>query len=218
LILVLFSLGFLFRAVRFCDYRFLVLACLFGVFLVFTHSWTMYQYVAGLVLLVGYYWVKKSRVTAQFIGGYLAVVALFEVVKILFFSGSGEPSATTSIINGLIGLADFWSESIFSFRYLYGGFMSNNVLLLLVVLGVYVLGGDELPERYLAILLVLSSLVFFFSDETNKSRLLYNLPLGLFASLCMSHKYERGGLALLVFIVMNSLFYLLISIGNVVWV
>jgi len=218
--LVLVSLGLLFRAIRVNDVRVLALASLFGCLLVFTHPWTLDQYLAGLVPLIGYLWYRKEQGylnTGVYMGGYLLQIGLAEVAKTVVLRSVGGATATVTATSGLIGLGEFWFSSIFSFRYLYGGFMSNVVLLGLAAVGVYFLCGRRLPERYLYVLVLLSSLVFFFSDETNKSRLLYNVPLGLFGSVALDAFLEKRGVSFMVFFVAFSLFYLFLSVGNVVW-
>ena len=51
--LCMVAFGLLFRAIRVNDIRALASASLFGCFLVFTHPWTLDQYLAGLVPLRG---------------------------------------------------------------------------------------------------------------------------------------------------------------------
>ncbi len=221
LCLALFSLGLLFKAIREMSVRVLCFASLWGCLLVLTHPWTLDQYLAGLVPLIGYLWYRKEpgyldRVV--YLGGYLLPIGFAEIVKTVVLRSSGGATATVTAARGLIGLGDFWFNSIFSFRYLYGGFMSNVVLLGLAVVGVYLLCGCRLPVRYLYMLIFLSSVVFFFSDETNKSRLLFNLPLGLFGSVALYTFFEKRDFSLIVFFVASSLFYLFLSIGNLVWV
>lgn len=58
--------------------------------------------------------------------------------------------------------------------------------------------------------------MFFYFGETNKSRLLYNIPLGLFGSLAVNHICEERDLSYAFFFLSNALFYLLISIGNII--
>ena len=60
--------------------------------------------------------------------------------------------------------------------------MSSLVLLGLAVVGVYFLERRDVPEVYFRVLMLATSLLFIVGDETIKSRLLYNVPIGLFAA------------------------------------
>ena len=217
LCLILLSLGLLLRAVREADDRYLALACILGVLLVFTHPWTMDQYLAGLPLLAAYLWLRESQRDAVALGKYLLVVAFFEVVKTFMLQSVGGAAATSTAVSGLTGLSGFWFSSIFSFRYLYGGFMSNALPFVYAIMGIFRLDRTTHPGRYLYVFMVLTSLVFLLSGETTKSRLLYNVPVYLFASLGLSHLQRRQGTPLLVFTAANSLFYLFLTISNVTW-
>jgi hypothetical protein len=61
--------------------------------------------------------------------------------------------------------------------------MSNLLLLGLALLGLYYLSYRELADEYFRWFIFLTSLVFILSTVDNKSRLLYNIPFGLYASM-----------------------------------
>ncbi|MFH2109958.1 MAG: hypothetical protein ABIJ47_01725 [Candidatus Bathyarchaeota archaeon] len=218
--IVLFSLGLLFRAIREENLRILGLASLVGSLLVYTHPWTMDQYLVGLVPIIGlvlYRRGPKYENRAFYLGGYLGVVGLAEVVKIVALGGGGGVAVTSTAVSGLVDFGDIWSSLFFCFPYIYGGFISNLVLLGLATIGLYILKVDDVPGRWLWFLVILSSLVYFVSFETNKSRILYNIPFGFFGALAMFWVYERRGLSSTVFTVVYSLFYFLVSISSLVW-
>ena len=95
----------------------------------------------------------------------------------------------------LIDMANFWENNVFIFRLKYGGLFSNTIMLCLATLGVYILKKKEYFHDFLYSLLLTSSFFYFISYEEIISRLLYNLPLGVFAAiglLSMSKKQIRN--------------------------
>jgi hypothetical protein len=220
LCIVLFSLGLLFRAVSEGSLRLLGLASLTGSLLVFTHPWTMDQYLAGLLLFLGIALYRKGPQyvnIARYIGGYLGVVGLAEAVKIVVLGSYGGAAVTSTAVSGLVNFDEIWSSLFFCFPFIYGGFISNIILLVLATVGLYLLKLDDVPKRYLWVLVLLSSLVYFISFETNKSRILYNIPFGFFGSMALYFVYERRDFSSTIFIVIYSLFYFLVSVGSLVW-
>lgn len=61
--------------------------------------------------------------------------------------------------------------------------MSGIVLLGLAVVGVYLLRRKAVVEAYLTAFMAATSLLFLVGDEAIKSRLLYNVPVGLFSAI-----------------------------------
>ncbi|MDP6457764.1 MAG: hypothetical protein QGF78_00295 [Candidatus Bathyarchaeota archaeon] len=223
--MVLFSLGLLFRALR-CGGRLsLVLSCLVGALLVFTHPWSFDQYFVAAVLAAGFVWFdvgwERFFSDSWMVVVYLVSLGFSEVLKMLVVPGGGGVSAVSTAIGGVSGLSSFWVDSIFSFRLLYGGTISCVVLLGLSVVGVYLMKGGGFAGRFFMVLPAVSSLLFLIGDEVIKTRLIYNLPLGLYAALGF-HLFFRGkridgylaGLA--TFIVLAILVYSFRSLANLV--
>ena len=117
---------------------------------------------------------------------FLGSLGLAEGLKVLVLRGAGGVSASSSVVRRVSGLSEFWFDSIFGFRLLYGGLMSMVVLVGLAVFGVYVWGRRGVPGVVFTVFMAVSSLVFLVGDETVKSRLLYNVPVGLFAAVGFS--------------------------------
>jgi hypothetical protein len=195
--IVFFSLGFLFRALRLGCHRSLAVASLFGGLLVFTHPWTFDQYAAAIVVLTGVTFLVESRSGGDFRDSrilvyYVACLGLAELIKVFFVHGVGGVSASSAAVGGISGLSEFWFISIFSFRRLYGGTLSVVVLLVLSVIGVYLLDLREFPGVFSMVFLALSSSVFVLGDDVIKSRLLYNVPIGLFAAFGFMRVLNRA--------------------------
>jgi len=218
--IVFFSLGLLFRAMRMGDPGLLGAASLAGGLLVYTHPWTMDQLLAGLVPVIVLILYRKDPQyveRALYLGGYLGVVGVAEVVKILFLGGGGGVAAASTAVSGFLDLSEIWSSLFFCFPYIYSGFISNLVFLVLATIGVYMLKVDDVSGRWLWFMVSLSSVVYFVSFETIKSRILYNIPFGFFGALGVFWVCERRGFSSTVFMVTYSLFYFLVSIGSLVW-
>ena len=186
--LINFSLFFLFRSLRINKKWDLTLACTFSSLLLFTHPWTFDQYYAPAILVAAimgleYYKTGKNRSDLKKIATYIVFLGLTEVIKGQILQGFGGLSATTTAMNLMSTLSDFWYHTIFTFRLLYGGFMSNLVILSLTMIGVYLMDHKENPNQlYLISQISISSLVFLIGDETMKSRLIFNLPLGILSA------------------------------------
>jgi len=221
--LILFSLGLLFRALR-CGSRLsLFFSCLVGGLLVFTHPWSFDQYFAAAVLAAGLvlYDVGLERFSSEFrmVVAYLVSLCFSEVLKIVVVPKGSGISAVSTAIGMISGLSSFWSDSIFSFRLLYGGTMSSVVLLGLSVLGVYLLEGRSISNRFLLVMPVVSSFLFFVGDETIKTRLLFNLPLGMYAALGFHFLVREGRVddfrrTLIIFVVLSMGVYVFRSFTN----
>lgn len=220
LVIAFFSLGLLFKAVRLGDLRWLGVAALGGGLLVYTHPWTMDQLLAGLAPVLGLILYRKGPGYAEkaaYLGGYLGAVGVAEVTKVLLLGSWGGVAATSRVVRDLVLLEEVWSSLFLCFPYVYCGFISNLVLLVLATVGVYLLKGDDVFGRWLWFLVLLSSMVYFVSLETIKSRLLYNLPFGFFGALGLMWVCDRRGLPSAVFVVAYSLFYLYASVGSLTW-
>ena len=152
---------------------------------------------------------------------YLVFLGFSEVLKIVVFRGYGGVSAASTALSGISDLRLFWYDSIFGFRLRYGGAMSSAVLLGLSVLGAYLLGRQLFPGLYFRVLLAVTSILFLIGNEAIKSRLLFNVPFGLFAASGLVFLLEqermddyRGGLAS--FVALSMVVYLFRSLANLV--
>jgi len=225
LCLIFFSLGFLFRALRTRNGFSLSIAGLLGGLLVFTHPWTFDQYIVPIVFMGGVMWYlarrkKYSPEKAKMILYYLFLLGLAELLKSVFFGGYGGAQASSTALTQLVGLSDFWRTNIYSFRIMFGGLLSVVVLLFFAILGVYLLRPTGIPRLYFTLFLAVTSLLFLIGDRTIKSRLLYNIPDGLFAAYGFLWLIKRRDLAFkyvfTTFSVLNMAVYLFRSLANLV--
>jgi len=73
--------------------------------------------------------------------------------------------------------------------------MSSVVLLGLALLGMLLLGRKQSSRFFLYLIMVSSSLFFLVGDEMVKTRLLFNLPVGLYAAVGFCWLQRRWSVA-----------------------
>ena len=220
--LVFLSFAFFFRSLRTSRLFDLVVSCVIGFMINFTHPWTLDQYVGALVLLTIFMFIRSMNNTRlikiNFIITYLTCFISSELIKSYVFRGFGSLEATTTVTRGLVGLWEFWNTSQYSFKFLYGGTLSNVVLISLGILGICFLERKNIPELFFVCLLLPSCVLYLISNASIKGRLFFNIPIGLLAAngLCKITKLSDGyfNTALSSFVIMNSLVYVFRSLAN----
>jgi len=188
LCLISFSLGFLFRSLKKGRVLDLLTACFTGGLVVFTHPWTFDQYYVPILFASIFFVYDLIRKHSRDKSLYFAIVYILslsfsELAKSFALGGVSGVGALEAPVMGIISPSQFWYSLDLCFGLLYGGLMFNLLPFAFAILGVLLLRGKGLENRFLLFLLISSSTVFFFVDGTIKSRLLYNLPLGLFSAL-----------------------------------
>ena len=232
LCIVYFSLGLFIRALRYKCWINLLLAFIIGSLIVFTHPWTFDQYYLPAVLMgifVFYNDYKKNNnyINTKMIIFYLIILGFSELVKMTFLHGISGLSATSSLIKRISNIYNFWQDTTFSFRNIYSGLLSNNIIIFFSIIGSNLLNINVLLELYFIIFFIVSSLLFLIGDAMIKSRLLYNLPFGIFASYgfiwlkthLKMNKPKNPVILLDIFnsfIVLNMVTYLFRSLANLI--
>ncbi len=185
--IVSLSLGLLFRATRLKNVVCLLLASAIGCLMVFTHPWTFDQYYAPALIMAGLV-LYKARMSggdyknSVMIVLYLASIGLAEVLKIRIFHGLGAISASSVVVIRIPGLVELIKTNMIIFRLFYGGLMPAFILLGLALLGFYFLRWQSVPEIYFSVFMVVTSIIFLIGDMITMNRLIYNIPIGLFAA------------------------------------
>ena len=223
--LVFLSSGLLLLGLRRRSYIFALASSALGCLLLFTHPWTFDQLLSSVLLFTLYAgyegWRKRSYEQLQMLIVYVSLMGLFEFCKNFVFQGIGGLDASSTVTGNLAGLGGFWAASIFGFRYLYGGFLSNILLISLSLIGVYLLKRGVIAERFLVVYCAASSLVFLVGDNSIKARLLYNLPFALFSGIGLhwllnSPKFVGYRKYVFSSVVLSSLVYLFRCLGNLI--
>jgi len=196
LCLVFSSLGFLFRAIKGGSRVSLVLAFLFGGLVLFTHPWTFDQYFAPLILIIfivpqsldseltGYKISRNilSRVR-YIIFFFLVLLFVIELLKINVFQGYGGIAALNTLFRSLTSPQEFWYDLEYPLKERFGGLIFSIISMGLALTGILALKLRDVSEFYIWILMVATSALFLISDGVVKSRLYYNIPIGVLAAL-----------------------------------
>jgi hypothetical protein len=213
LVMALLSLALLFRASRLGDKGCLAAASVLCSLLVFTHPWTLDQYMAAALCSLAVLWVRGRGGGSD--GGYLltymGVVGLAELLAHVFSVGDSGASSVALAVEGVLAPGGVWSSTLSGFLVINGGLASNLVLILLAIVGVCVVEGERRWVVFVSALVFLSSLVFLFGDAVVKTRLLYNVPLQLYAAVGLDSVKERSSPLLFFYVVVYSLFYVFIA-------
>jgi len=223
--IIFISLGFLFRALRRVCYFNLIFASLIGVFLVFTHPWTFDQYYVVIVLMACFilYDENKSnrgynKLKIVFI--YLFSLGFSEIVKSKLFQGYGGMSASSLAIENIVSLSRFWYNTVFFFRRIYCGLEANIILFGLSLIALLFLKKSRISKVFLFSFLAVSSFPFLFVDAMIKSRLIYNIPIGLYAAYSFTWLIERKNkdikLSSYFFVLSSMIVYFFRSMANLI--
>ncbi|MFX0132593.1 MAG: hypothetical protein ACFFDN_02985 [Candidatus Hodarchaeota archaeon] len=224
--IIFLSLGLLFRALRKICYFSLFYSSLIGFLLVFTHPWTFNHYYIAIVFMAFFIWYIESKSNkghnkVKIVFLYLIFLGISEIVKSELFHGYGGMSASSLAIGNIDNLSRFWYNTVFFFRRIYCGLEANIILLGLTVTTLLFTKMKQLSEVFLIGFLAVTSLPFLFCDAMIKSRLLYNIPIGLYTAysftlLNKQIKIKKFYLFIKIFILVSMMVYLFRSIANII--
>jgi len=195
LALIFFSLGLLFSSLRRRCYRELAVAMFLGGLALFTHPWTLDQFLAPF-FVVAFYLYRGRGLDGhdddlKIVGSYLLFLGFLELLRVVVFGGTGALGAAQTVVDSILRQTYFWDGSLLAFRLYYGGVISNVVLFFLVLVGAYVGRDGCVFNRYVQFFLLLTGVIFFFVDGPHKSRLVFNLPTSFLSSYGLL--YVSGG-------------------------
>ncbi|MFX0134300.1 MAG: hypothetical protein ACFFDN_11715 [Candidatus Hodarchaeota archaeon] len=222
LVFIFSALGFLFKTLRTRQKVYFVSASGLGSLAVFTHPWTFAQYYVATALFLFYIYFREKRYSESLIVlAYLVITGLVDVLKGAI-GGLGAYGAISSTVPGLIGIWEFWGNNIFAFRQMYGGLLSNTVLLVFAVFGACLLNRRRSYQFFLTLLLLVSLIFYLVVDGGAQTKLLYNIPFSVIASLSILFLVRctafdrRKKMIVLLFTCNYMMVYLLRSLANLV--
>jgi hypothetical protein len=184
-ILASLSFAYLFRAIERGDVAVLVVSTLLGVFVSYTHHWSLLQLVGPLVLYLALLYIKpfeRREHVKKYLLFYVVAVSLNEIVKYVLSRGTGGYPSTYDFLYGSFVPFNLVNTSYMVFQRLYSGYLSNVVIISFSLIGLFHMDLKKASTKYYYLLTASSSMVFLLFDEEIKSRLLYNLPLPLLTS------------------------------------
>ena len=190
--IIFLSLATLTKALRERSRFHLVAAIALGSLFVFTHPWTFVQYMAAVggavILTLIHLRSGESTHEAKWLIIYCLVVASTDVLKLLLLRGSVEGFATLGfMVTNLTTPTTFWLELLNSSRFYIGGYLTNMPLLTLTAIGLSRARERTVPNLILWVLVGATSLVYLIGNTVIKSRLLYNIPVGILAAYGVSY-------------------------------
>jgi len=239
LTLIFFAIGFLFRDLD-RERPFPVAASFLASLVIFTHPWTFTQYYApiGIIGLILFYKYLMGERNGGFttILFFLGTTGLVNILKRILLGGMEGVGALITTAPIMLRLDNFWINNVYTFRRLYGGLLSNVLILIISAVGIYVLNNGKAYQFFLKILIAISSIYYLVNHGTLQvmrghirprnilpSRLIFNIPFGVIMALSVlyllrnSQLRKRSQLFTFVFIILSMSVYLFRSVVNLVY-
>jgi len=195
LIMIFLSCLFLLKSLRAKHPSFLNISLygILGTLALFFHSFTWSFFIVAIVLFLIWTGISKKNSSQS-----LKVLGLLSIVTITMISidfshsyyiGTND-SFTNDLINpatsfGLNEFANLQQNLFTAFTIYLGGFLTNSAVLLLVFLWAISAKYCHDSDRFLLCILFVSLIPILMSDFVVQSRIIYNLPLQIPASIIM---------------------------------
>jgi hypothetical protein len=202
------------------------------VLLLFTHPWTFSQYIMSLVLtLVISSFLFSNEIFIFNKRGKLGVYILLfifivflgstELLKINIFQSFGILDVFSGAFSSMTSYTTFWEHLFLGIKFRFGSLLLNMVSLCLIIVGILNLRFNKIQERYLIIFMAATSAIFLVMATVIKSRLFYNIPVGVLSALGLNHILNRIKnitlqKSLIYFIILNFSVYLFRGLANLV--
>ena len=154
--------------------------------LLLTHPWTWALVIVLTIAFALSMW-KTLRIKRllTLLVPLLMINLLFDVVKNYLFGswGIGTYVGVRASGSGPLQLAAFWQNLVQGLVFTYDGLLSNSVILLLAFVAMLSLRWSDIFDRLLLLWIFLASLVFPFLESYNQTRIIYDLPIPILASI-----------------------------------
>jgi len=182
----------------------------FSISALLLHPWTFIYYIIPIIYTI--ITSKKYVKNNVFKNKQLIVIFIILIIYYLTFSNNPLKSIIITILT-FKKYDNFWNESIFLYNYLYGGFLSNVFYILLSIIGILIIYNyKDFKYNFINNLNVIILFLYLISDDFIKSRLIYNYPFYLFASIGTNHiitKYHSyKNLKLLIILIFINYYFI----------
>lgn len=230
LIAMSISIAFLLKSLHSPTPKNLVLFGTLTTLTLFFHSYVWSYYVVVVVLFLAWSFVQKKRKkeslkTILILALIVSAIIVVDVTKshISGASGSFEKDLSNPLTSvGLNQFAEKWKNLNTTFIVYLGGFLTAPAVLLLVFLWTLKANYQNDSDRFYLSLLFVSLLPILFGDFIIQSRMLYNIPFQIPASVMMYRIYSnpqvKFGKPLLVAIILMQFDYALRAMANMYYV
>ena len=207
LIISFFSVYVIAKYTKVPQIRYLVILIVFLIMLRFTHLYTWIVMSPILFLFVSILVVQNRNVVIR---SKILKIAVFLVIFILpYFLGvsidmlSSETNPINSSSNfqsflntlSLKNLTNSWENLTYSVNIQNGGFTANCILLILCVGWIFYFDKFSVLSLFMTVLLLLSILPIFLGNDVIQTRMIYNIPFQIPASVTLYYilSIGRGG-------------------------
>jgi hypothetical protein len=120
-----------------------------------------------------------------------------DVLRNWLFGSAGVATEVVGVAKSRFALefvGRFWTNLNWALQKAMGGFYMNFVVLFLALIGAFLVCLRDKPvHRYLASWLLLSSVLFMLGDGTIQWRIVYDLPISIFAAFGLDYIRRRLG-------------------------
>ncbi len=206
------------------DRKELLISIMLASIAIFTHPWTFTQFYVALAFMAFIKLMKNRRLkSVDYEIMFLVITGVIDVLKEQFI-GVGSVRAASGTIGRqpfILNIFNFWGNVIFAFRLLYGGFLSNPILMTLALIGIYRLEEKYAFHKYLKNLIFVSSIAFLIANGSLQSRLIFNLPIEILVAYTLYwisklkiHKPIK--IAVFIFTLTSTLNYMFKSLANLI--
>lgn len=228
LIMIFLASVFLIKSLRdTCpDYKKISLFTIFGIMSMFFHSFSWSYFVVIVIFYLIWTFIVKKRTSqsVKIVSILILATVLMISVDLLHSNFLGTSDSFTNDLNNpgtTIGINEFvrqWDNLFNAFSIYFGGFLTNSILLILVFLWIITATYKNDSDRFLLSMFFVSLPIIFFGDFVVQSRIFYNIPLQIPASIIMykilKNKKFSFGKPLVIFIIFMQFNYALRSMAN----
>lgn len=202
LIGVYFFSGLLMRSIkeRSWPWVFLTASTLVSVLFAHNYTWVIVIGVLGAyALLLGVLGMRGKNVwwKIKIVGAIIGLNVIADIVRNLLLGSVGVAGEAVGVAKSRFALefiGQFWSRLNWTINDAMGGFYMNFVVLFLAFIGAFLVCLRDKPvHRYLASWLVLSSVLFILGNGEAQWRILYDIPISIFAAFGLDYMRRRLG-------------------------
>lgn len=189
------STGFLLSSMRSIDMKEAIISAIIGVIALLIHPWTFLQYYAAITLMtiivIFKTLVKQRKLYFKSLIPpliFLLITGFASIMKSVFFGGVEAVYLINEIMNWfklktpvISHVMNFWGESIMAFSIYYGGAISNTIIMLLALIGIYTLRNEGIKD-FITSMIIVSIAAYTIVYDHSKVRILLNIPMGIIAA------------------------------------
>lgn len=177
--------------------RNIALFATFSLLSLFFHSYTWSYSVAAIVLFLVWTAIDNKRANRNvrvilILSVVTSGIVMVDIIKSYYSGSTGGFQKDLSIASDQAGLDQFsrrWNNLQYAFRFYLGGFLTNSAVLLLLFLWTLKAKYSDSSDRFFLSSLFVALVPILFGDYVVQSRILYNVPFQIPASIMLYKMY-----------------------------